>query len=111
MLLGTNPSLASKLVDWVSATFLLIRVQLKCSSGFCVINNWHIINAVSQVSNQAATSDVVTLLLANLASQRVLSGKLVSHMFHSLLGASSIANIVLLSNQSISAITITGNTA
>ena len=65
-----------------------------CSSGFCVVDNQHLINTVSQFNNQVATSDAVTIesLTANPVSQRVLSGKLESHMFCSLLEASSIAN-------------------
>ena len=65
-----------------------------CSLGLCAVDSPHLINAVAKFNSQVSTSDLVTIesLTANPVSQRVLSGKLENQMFHSLLGASSIAN-------------------
>ena len=60
------------------------------SSDLCVVDSPHLINAVGKFISQVSIYHRSPT--ANLASQRVLSGKLESQMFCSLLGASSIAN-------------------
>ena len=64
-----------------------------CSSGLCAVDSLHLTNSLAKFDSQVSISNLVTIesLTANPVSQRVLSGKLDSQMFCSLLGAYSIA--------------------
>ena len=69
---------------WWFGQSLLLFCSLLCSlrsiTSFCEVGDQHLINSVSQFSNQVATSNVVTVetLTANPVSQRVLKSHSVS---------------------------------